>query len=424
MKKEIKPDFYKKFRCIAGDCEITCCQEWKIAVDEDTRKQWTSIELEESASLDGRKGEGAAVKLSDYIEEKEGAQVIRLNENHKCPFLNEEKLCKLVINCGEETLSKTCTLFPRQIHEFSDRTEYALVTCCPEVVDMLSKEKPFQSAELLLQEKEESSQSAELLLQEKENPYREKEDFLAQIRQLVCSILEDEMYSVEKALKMAFYVLLDILEKAGMPNRNARRQKQVSLDDYGINYKCISLEAYQKEALQELSDAMDAMEQDLPATFEERNELFLDLAENYRKEGLYTAYLEPIAQLAEAYSADGYEESLLEKNKEFEEKFSEYETLLRRYFLQEIYADFLLPESDLRDLIVAFQWIGMEYAAIHQAVFLQDMLEKERLSYKTVRNYLVVIARMMGYDEDDITEYLQNSFQNLIWDWGYFALIV
>ena len=311
MKKEIKPDFYKKFQCIAGECEITCCQEWKIAVDEDIRKRWENITP------------GSTEKLTDYIEEKEGTSVIRLKENHKCPFLNKEKLCKHVMESGEETLSKTCQLFPRQIHEFSDRTEYALVTCCPEVVDMLSKEKPFESADLLKQENDLQRST-------------EKQDFLAQIRYLICSILENEAYSVEKALKMSFYVLLDILEKAGMPNRNARRQKRVSLDDYGINYKCISLEAYQEEALQELSDAMDAMEQDALATLEERNELFLDLAENYRKEGLYTAYLEPIAQLAESYSENGYDEALLDKNESFEKEFVKYETLLRRYFLQEI----------------------------------------------------------------------------------------
>ena len=30
---EIKPKFYKDFRCIADQCTFTCCQEWKIAVD-------------------------------------------------------------------------------------------------------------------------------------------------------------------------------------------------------------------------------------------------------------------------------------------------------------------------------------------------------------------------------------------------------
>ena len=46
------------------------------------------------------------------------------------------------------------------------------------------------------------------------------------------------------------------------------------------------------------------------------------------------------------------------------------------------------------------------------------------LSYEDVRDYMVVISRMTGYDEEDVREYLENSFEMLIWDWGYFALIV
>ena len=30
---------------------------------------------------------------------------------------------------------------------------------------------------------------------------------------------------------------------------------------------------------------------------------------------------------------------------------------------------------------------------------------------------------MTGYEEADIYEYLENSFEELIWEWGYLALI-
>ena len=46
------------------------------------------------------------------------------------------------------------------------------------------------------------------------------------------------------------------------------------------------------------------------------------------------------------------------------------------------------------------------------------------LGYETVRDYMVVISRMTGYEDEDIREYLENSFAELIWDWGYFALII
>ena len=49
---------------------------------------------------------------------------------------------------------------------------------------------------------------------------------------------------------------------------------------------------------------------------------------------------------------------------------------------------------------------------------------EEALDYEMVREYMVVISRMTGYEDGDIREYLENSFAELIWDWGYFALII
>ena len=71
------------------------------------------------------------------------------------------------------------------------------------------------------------------------------------------------------------------------------------------------------------------------------------------------------------------------------------------------------------------QWMAMEYAAIKHAIYLRWYLKGEgTLSYTTVRDYIIVVSRMTGYDQEDIYEYLEDSFENLIWDWGYFALII
>ena len=36
----MKPDYYDEFQCIADACSLTCCQEWKIAVDRKTAAAW------------------------------------------------------------------------------------------------------------------------------------------------------------------------------------------------------------------------------------------------------------------------------------------------------------------------------------------------------------------------------------------------
>ena len=40
MMERIKPNYYDRFTCIADKCTFTCCQEWKIAVDNETNRKW------------------------------------------------------------------------------------------------------------------------------------------------------------------------------------------------------------------------------------------------------------------------------------------------------------------------------------------------------------------------------------------------
>lgn len=43
--KNYQPDYYNNFKCIADKCSITCCQEWKIAVDDATNRKWKKLSL-------------------------------------------------------------------------------------------------------------------------------------------------------------------------------------------------------------------------------------------------------------------------------------------------------------------------------------------------------------------------------------------
>lgn len=75
------PDYYAQFRCTADKCPITCCQEWKISVDDDTLKRWAAL----NPPVDS--------KLFTYVQD--GQHVIALNSRHVCPFLEKNKLCRL-----------------------------------------------------------------------------------------------------------------------------------------------------------------------------------------------------------------------------------------------------------------------------------------------------------------------------------------
>ncbi len=193
--------------------------------------------------------------------------------------------------------------------------------------------------------------------------------------------------------------------------------------------------------MRELGNAISDI--DLPPLdlISECNELLQDLSVNYQKEGLYQDTLNPILALAEeisvSLSGDNeaiddtrlYESDLLKQWERFTEHFKPYEPLLRNFLRNEVFSDLLLPGSDLENVLVQMQWIALEYAAIRHSIFLRWLLdgadtELSKISYETLRQYLVIITRMTGYETADIYEYLENSFESLLWDWGYFALII
>lgn len=421
----MKPDYYEDFTCIADRCSFTCCREWKIGVDEDTFVKWKHT-LTPDGMYDTDRGQQAKKeKLSGYVRKKDGSRVIGLNKEKNCPFLNGKKLCRLVLTYGDEILSQTCQLFPREIHTFNeDVTEYALMPSCPAVIDLLRK-------------REHISFSGEM----DTSAYRELAP-LVNLRAFLMKLMEDGAHTPEHNLMKIFYVLLDLYERVEdeqakdgcMENKQV---KDAAEDALGLDLTDMA-KMYPGGFLLELSETIDGIEQTLQYSIEERNELFLDLAENYRREGLYEKYLEPVAQLAEQLSEQGIDEEVVKEWREFEVQFLKYQPLMRRFLLTELYADSLKPEGNLEEMVVQVQWIAMEYATIRHAVFLHWLLSqgegsfceegiltscRKEIPYEDVRDCMVVISRMTGYEEDDIYEYLENSFEHIIWDWGYFALI-
>lgn len=386
MTSSNKINIYDKFHCIADQCSFTCCQEWRIGVDEETLDKWQGLSLKSAGS---QKSSQSEISLCDCTQQEEAGYIIKLDKHKRCPFLNENKLCRIVMAYGEEHISETCRTFPRQINHFNERTEYSLDPGCPAVVDLL-KEHTISFTDESYSEKA-SDQKEEFLL------YK--------VREMILTLMENQNYTLPQRMMMTFYTLLDLLE-----------QKQLTEEKIK--------ESMEDKKLQPLADAIKKMRFNKGDTFFENNELFLDIVQNYRKQKLYTSYLEEIAQLAEEIEEDYDEVAMIRKLQCFERQFSAYEELIEKYLLVEIYANCLMPEMSLEDMVMGFEWIVLEYAVLKQAVFLKWIKQEEReIEYSSVRDYITVISRVTGYDQSDIREYMENSFESIIWEWGYLALV-
>ncbi len=118
--------FYKEFSCIGGVCEDSCCENWEIDLDEESVKLY-------------KKQTGAFGKrLKDNMRTKEKQFVLK---GTRCPFLNDENLCDIYTEMGENCLCQTCTNFPRHVEEFPELKEVSLTISCPEACRIMLRYK-------------------------------------------------------------------------------------------------------------------------------------------------------------------------------------------------------------------------------------------------------------------------------------------
>ena len=122
--KLIVPDYYTKFVCIAYKCRHNCCIGWEIDIDSDTYNYYKTVE--------GYMGE----KLKKNISRKDTPHFI-LDKNERCPFLNKNNLCEIILNLGEEKLCDICSDHPRFRNFFENRTEMGLGLCCEEAARLI-----------------------------------------------------------------------------------------------------------------------------------------------------------------------------------------------------------------------------------------------------------------------------------------------
>ena len=121
--KLYEPKSYKGFQCIADKCEHGCCTGWEICVDGETLKEYESL----------CGGYGEVIKNSICYD---GEPHFELCAGDRCPHLNEEGLCKIILNLGEGYLCDICREHPR-FYNYTDVAEVGLGMSCPEAARLI-----------------------------------------------------------------------------------------------------------------------------------------------------------------------------------------------------------------------------------------------------------------------------------------------
>ena len=159
---EVYPEYYKDFKCIASACRHSCCIGWEIDIDEDSALRFKGV----SGSL----GE----KMRRCISWEDTPHFI-LDENERCPFLNKNNLCEIILELGEDSICGICADHPRFRTYLSERTEIGLGLCCEEAGRLIiGREEPFS------------------LIEQGEGAYTADEDALMDLREEIFEIMAEK----------------------------------------------------------------------------------------------------------------------------------------------------------------------------------------------------------------------------------------
>jgi lysine-N-methylase len=130
------PDYFSEFSCIAGDCKDSCCLGWEIDIDDKSYEYYKTV--------GGAFGEMLRQNIKEYENDEEDAYESHgfiLKEGRRCPFLNENQLCVIYQELGEQALCDVCTDTPRDFLEYGGARELALSASCPEAGRLIYRNK-------------------------------------------------------------------------------------------------------------------------------------------------------------------------------------------------------------------------------------------------------------------------------------------
>ena len=179
----IYPDYYKKFKCIGGECEDNCCAAgWQITIDDES--------LEKYETMEGEIG----VRLRNSIDWENG---MFEQFEHKCALLNENGLCDVYCDAGEDKMCILCQRYPRHYEEFENVREISLSVSCPEAAKIVLGNRGKVGFYTETDEEEEEYEDFDYLMYTK----------LLDIREILLDVLHERKGSVAHRISK----LLDIV---------------------------------------------------------------------------------------------------------------------------------------------------------------------------------------------------------------------
>ena len=131
------PTFYRDFKCIANRCTDSCCIGWEIDIDSATYDKYRLM----------------PESFQKNIAVCDGVAHFVLTQDERCPFLQKDGLCKIILEHSEDMLCDICREHPRFYEWYGNYKDAGVGLCCEEAVRLLlESEKPLEYESVETQE--------------------------------------------------------------------------------------------------------------------------------------------------------------------------------------------------------------------------------------------------------------------------------
>lgn len=126
-----RPQYYKDFSCIGGECPMSCCLVWKV--------NWFDDEVEKLKSAEC--SEHLKTLIDNSFRKTDKGYIVKMDKRSRCPFLTDDNFCSIQRELGEEYLSHTCRVYPRHSILSGNTIMNFCNLSCYRVMDILCSDK-------------------------------------------------------------------------------------------------------------------------------------------------------------------------------------------------------------------------------------------------------------------------------------------
>ena len=141
---------------------------------------------------------------------------------------------------------------------------------------------------------------------------------------------------------------------------------------------------------------------------EEEAQLYADLTENYRAEGYYQRFWKE--------ETDADREDVNRGNMTL---WRTHKDIIMNCILNDVWSECLKPGFTEREMQLKLEWTALKYAAVRH--FLR--IRPYEGGFRTVRNGIVLMTRIMSMDDEEIFTWLHEMFDGTLWGPEYPALL-